>query len=456
MTNTRRSALAMSDTLDLLIINGRVMTPGGLVEADIGIAGGKIVSIGALSGAAAAKTFDAKGLHVLPGVIDSQVHFREPGLEHKEDIAHGTKAAIKGGVTSIFEMPNTSPLTLDAATLQQKLDIAAETAWSDHAFFMGGNHENADQLSVLEKLPGCAGVKIFMGSSTGTLLAKDDDVIAAVLANGNRRVSVHAEDEDRLISRQGIATDAESAEAHPDWRDVESAVRATKRIVKLARDAGRRVHVLHISSADEMDILAEHKDLITVEVTLNHLTMAAPECYERLGAFAQMNPPVRDASHREGLWAAVRNGIVDVFGSDHAPHTIEEKERPYPSSPSGMPGVQTSLPLLLDHMNAGRLSLERLVDLTSHGPQRIFNIAGKGRIAVGYDADLVLVDLAAKREITDEWIASKCGWTPFDGVKVTGWPMATILRGKIVVRDDEVLGEPSGKPVRFVDIMEPA
>ncbi|MBL6598622.1 MAG: dihydroorotase [Alphaproteobacteria bacterium] len=446
----------MSDTLDLLIINGRVMTPGGLVEADIGIAGGKIVSIGALSGGAAAETFDAKGLHVLPGVIDSQVHFREPGLEHKEDIAHGTKAAIKGGVTSIFEMPNTSPLTLDAATLQQKLDIAAETAWSDHAFFMGGNHENADQLSVLEKLPGCAGVKIFMGSSTGTLLAKDDDVIAAVLANGNRRVSVHAEDEDRLISRQGIATDAESAEAHPDWRDVESAVRATKRIVKLARDAGRRVHVLHISSADEMDILAEHKDLITVEVTLNHLTMAAPECYERLGAFAQMNPPVRDASHREGLWAAVRNGIVDVFGSDHAPHTIEEKERPYPSSPSGMPGVQTSLPLLLDHMNAGRLSLERLVDLTSHGPQRIFNIAGKGRIAVGYDADLVLVDLAAKREITDEWIASKCGWTPFDGVKVTGWPMATILRGKIVVRDDEVLGEPSGKPVRFVDIMEPA
>lgn len=446
----------MSDTLDLLIINGRVMTPGGLVEADIGIAGGKIVSIGALSGGAAAETFDAEGLHVLPGVIDSQVHFREPGLEHKEDIAHGTKAAIKGGVTSIFEMPNTSPLTLDAATLQQKLDIAAETAWSDHAFFMGGNHENADQLSVLEKLPGCAGVKIFMGSSTGTLLAKDDDVIAAVLANGNRRVSVHAEDEDRLISRQGIATDAESAEAHPDWRDVESAVRATKRIVKLARDAGRRVHVLHISSADEMDILAEHKDLITVEVTLNHLTMAAPECYERLGAFAQMNPPVRDASHREGLWAAVRNGIVDVFGSDHAPHTIEEKERPYPSSPSGMPGVQTSLPLLLDHMNAGRLSLERLVDLTSHGPQRIFNIAGKGRIAVGYDADLVLVDLAAKREITDEWIASKCGWTPFDGVKVTGWPMATILRGKIVVRDDEVLGEPSGKPVRFVDIMEPA
>jgi dihydroorotase len=446
----------MSNALDLVIRNGRVMTPGGLVAADIGVAGGKIVSIGALADSAAAETLDAKGLHVLPGVIDTQVHFREPGLEHKEDIAHGTKAAIKGGVTAIFEMPNTSPLTLDAATLQHKLDIAAATGWCDHAFFMGGNHENADQLSSLEMLPGCAGVKIFMGSSTGTLLAKDDDVIAAVLANGTRRVSVHAEDEDRLVSRQGIATGAASVEAHPDWRDVESAVRATKRIVKLARDAGRRVHVLHISSADEMDILAEHKDLITVEVTLNHLTMVAPECYERLGAFAQMNPPVRDASHREGLWAAVRNGIVDVFGSDHAPHTIEEKERPYPSSPSGMPGVQTSLPLLLDHMNAGRLSLERVVELTSAGPQRIFGIAGKGRIAVGYDADFVLVDLAAKREITDEWIASKCGWTPFDGVTVTGWPMATVLRGNVVMRDDEVLGGPGGKPVRFVDTMERA
>jgi dihydroorotase len=443
----------MSEAFDLVIRNAQVMTPGGLVEADIGILGGKIAAIGALADASSADSLDATGLHVLPGVIDTQVHFREPGLEHKEDIAHGTKAAIKGGVTAIFEMPNTSPLTLDEATLKDKLDRATATGWCDHAFFMGGNHENAHRLAELEKLPGCAGVKIFMGSSTGTLLAKDDEVIAAVLASGTRRVSVHAEDEDRLISRQSIATEAESVEAHPDWRDVESAVRATKRIVKLAREAGRRVHVLHISSAEEMEILAKHKDLVTVEVTLNHLTMAAPECYERLGAFAQMNPPVRDTRHRDGLWAAVRNGIVDVFGSDHAPHTIEEKERPYPSSPSGMPGVQTSLPLLLDHMNAGRLSLQRVVDLTSAGPQRIFGIAGKGRIAVGYDADFVLVDLAAKREITDDWIASKCGWTPFDGMKVTGWPIATVLRGTIVMRDDEVLGAPGGQPVRFVEAM---
>ena len=441
----------MSEKFDLMIKNGQVMTPGGLVQADIGVINGKIITIGSLSNDIAQETYNATGLHILPGVIDSQVHFREPGLEHKEDIAHGTKAAIKGGVTSIFEMPNTSPLTLDEQTLTAKLERAEQTAWCDYAFFMGGNSENAQRLAELERLPGCAGVKIFMGSSTGTLLAKDDEVIADVLANGVRRVSVHAEDEDRLISRQNIAVEAEDPEAHPDWRDVESAVRATTRLVNLARKANRRVHVLHISSRDEMDILAKHKDLISVEVTLNHLTLSAPDCYERLGAFAQMNPPVRDLNHQMGLWAAIQNGIVDVIGSDHAPHTIEEKERPYPSSPSGMPGVQTSLPLLLNHMHEGRLSLERIVDLTSAGPQRLFGIMGKGRIAVGYDADLVLVDLKKQRVISDEWIASKCGWTPFDGMSVMGWPVATILRGNIVVREDEILGGPMGDAVRFFE-----
>ncbi len=441
----------MSQSYELIIRNGRVMTPGGLIEADVGVSGGKVTFIGALGQTPAPNQFNAKGLHVLPGLIDSQVHFREPGLEHKEDIAHGTKGAIKGGVTSIFEMPNTSPLTLDQNTLNDKLSRADVSAWCDYAFFMGGNNSNAEKLADLERLPGCAGVKIFMGSSTGSLLAKDDEVIASVLANGIRRVSVHAEDEDRLISRQSIATNANGPDAHPDWRDVESAVRATKRLIRLARIARRRVHVLHISSKDEMDILAQHKDLMTVEVTLNHLTLTAPECYERLGAFAQMNPPVRSEEHRQGLWAAVRNGIVDVIGSDHAPHTVGEKEAVYPSSPSGMPGVQTSLPLLLNHVHEGRLSLERVVDLMSAGPQRIFGILGKGRVAVGYDADFVIVDLDAKRIISDEWIASKSGWTPFDGMSVTGWPVATVLRGKIVMREDEILGSPSGKAVRFFE-----
>ena len=397
----------------------------------------------------AGEALDASGLTVLPGVIDSQVHFREPGLEHKEDIAHGTKAAVMGGVTTIFEMPNTSPLTLHQADLEDKLIRSQGRAWCDHAYFVGASEENVDELAMLERLPGCAGVKVFMGSSTGSLLVEKDAVLAQVLANGRRRVAVHAEDEDRLRERQHIAKQAGHPRAHPDWRDVECALRATKRIVKLGREAGRPVHVLHITSAEEMAFLAQHKDVATVETTLNHLTMAAPECYERLGSKAQMNPPVRDASHRAAIWRAIADGTVDVIGSDHAPHTLEEKRRDYPSSPSGMPGVQTLLPLLLDHMNQGRLTLERLVDLTSAGPHRIFGIAGKGRIALGWDADLALVDLKAERTITDDWIASKCGWTPFHGTKVTGWPTATVVRGRVVMREDEALNKPIGAPARF-------
>jgi dihydroorotase len=292
-------------------------------------------------------------------------------------------------------------------------------------------------------------VKVFMGSSTGSLLVEKDALLAKVLAAGRRRVAVHAEDEDMLRERQHIAKEAAHPRAHPVWRSPECALRATQRIVRLGRAAGRPVHVLHITSAEEMAFLAENKDVATVETTLNHLTMAAPDCYERLGSLAQMNPPVREQHHQDALWRAIADGTVDVIGSDHAPHTLEEKQRPYPSSPSGMPGVQTLLPLLLDHMNAGRLSLARLVDLTSAGPQRIFGIAGKGRIAKGWDADLTLVDLKARREITNEWIASKCGWTPFDSKTVTGWPIATLVRGNVVMRDDELIGDAVGEPVRF-------
>jgi dihydroorotase len=314
---------------------------------------------------------------------------------------------------------------------------------------MGASDENADQLGQLELLPGCAGVKIFMGSSTGSLLVADDETLEHVLRRGRRRVAIHAEDETRLRERLALVKDGAHPREHPNWRDVETAVRATKRLLAIARRAGRRVHVLHVSTADEMPILAQNKDIATVEVLPNHLTLVAPDCYDRLGSYAQMNPPVRDARHQAGIWDAVRAGIVDCIGSDHAPHTREEKDRPYPQSPSGMPGVQTLLPLMLDHMNAGRLSLQRLVDLTNAGPARIFNIAGKGRLAVGYDADFSIVDLKAKRTITHDWMKTKSGWTPYDGVTVTGWPMATIIRGRIVMRDGELLDKPIGAPVRF-------
>ena len=443
----------MPDNFDLILTGGQVATPNGLESCDIGVKDGRIAALGALGSATAADRFNAAGLTVLPGVIDTQVHFREPGLEHKEDLAAGSAGAAMGGVTAFFEMPNTNPNTIDAAALNDKLRRAAGRAWVDHAFFIGATDENADQLDQLELLPGCAGVKVFMGSSTGSLLVADDDALEAVLRHGRRRVAIHSEDEPRLRERLALVRDGADPSMHPVWRDEEVAIRATKRLLRLARRAARRVHVLHVSTADEMDLLAANKDLASVEVLVNHLTLVAPDCYQRLGTLAQMNPPIRDARHRDGIWRAVNAGIVDVLGTDHAPHTREEKARPYPQSPSGMPGVQTMIPVMLDHVNAGRLTLQRFIDLTSAGPARIYNIAGKGRIALGYDADFSVVDLKAKRTITHAMMKNKSGWTPFDGMQVTGWPKATIVRGRIVMREDELIGSPIGEPVRFQDTL---
>jgi len=442
----------MAESYDLIIRGGIAATPNGIAAADIAIRAVRIAAIGAVK-VSAAEEIDAGGLHVLPGAIDTQVHFREPGLEHKEDLATGTAAAALGGVTAVFEMPNTKPSTLTAEDLADKRRRALGRVWCDIAFFIGAAAENADQLGELERLPGCAGVKMFMGSSTGNLLVADEENIRRVLANGRRRMAVHSEDEARLRERHALVKDGADVAMHPVWRDVETAVRSTQRLLRLARAAGRRVHVLHVTTAEEIPILAANKDIATVETTPQHLTLVAPECYERLGTFAQMNPPIREARHRDALWRAVEQGVVDCIGSDHAPHTREEKAKPYPQSPSGMPGVQTLLPLLLDHMNAGRLTLERLIDLTSAGPARLYGIAGKGRIAVGYDADLTLVDLKARRTIREPWIASRCGWTPFDGMTVTGWPIATVVRGQAVMRDDQLLGTPIGDMVRFGDTL---
>ncbi|HCF1774331.1 TPA: dihydroorotase [Pseudomonas aeruginosa] len=437
---------------DLLVRGGTVLTPNGVERIDVACADGRIVALGDLQGAwSADTTVDAAGLHVLPGVIDSQVHFREPGLTHKEDLEAGTRGAVLGGVTAVFEMPNTHPLTLTAADLQAKLDAAQGRAWCDHAFYMGGSAVNAEQLAELENLPGCAGVKVFMGSSFGDLLADDDTVLRRILRHGRRRMAVHAEDDARLRERKAIVEASGDVRQHPLWRDEDSALMATERIVRLAAETGRRLHVLHVSTAEEMAFLAGHKRRVTVEVTPHHLSLHAPDCYERLGSLAQMNPPVRERRHQDALWQAIRDGVVDVIGSDHAPHTLEEKARPYPESPSGMTGVQTLLPLMLDHMQAGRLSLQRLVDLTSAGPARIFGIEGKGRIALGYDADLSIVDLQARRMIGNDWIVSCSGWTPYDGITVTGWPIHTVVRGHCVVRDEALAGRPQGTAVRFLE-----
>ena len=440
----------MTESFDIVITGGTVVTPSGTAPADVAVRGGRIAAIGAIAGSSAGETLDATGLVVLPGIIDTQVHFREPGHEHKEDLVHGSRAAVAGGVVAVFEMPNTNPTTTDVAALEDKLE-RARSMWCDHAFFAGANDSNHDDLAELENRPGCCGVKIFMGSSTGSLLVADDEALASVLRSGRRRVAIHAEDEFRLNERKHLALEEGHWRAHPHWRDVETALRATRRIVSLARDATRPVHVLHVTSAEEIGFLATAKDIATVELLPQHLTFVAPDCYERLGGFAQVNPPIREERHRAGLWYGIDQGIVDVVGSDHAPHTIEEKQQPYPSTPGGMPGVETLLPIMLNHVAEGRLTLERLVDLLCYGPQRIYNIRGKGRIAVGYDADFTLVDLKARRTISNSEQHAKCGWTAFDGMEVTGWPMATVIRGHVAMREGDIAETPCGRPVRFWD-----
>lgn len=447
-------------TLDLIIKNATVLiaeedSKGLLqireVQTHVGVKEGKIRYIGN-DNAPALQILDAKGLHLLPGVIDSQVHFREPGMVHKEDLSTGTKAAALGGVTSIFEMPNTNPATTTAELFADKIKRAQAKSWVNYAFYVGASHENVAQLAGLEKLPGCSGIKIFMGSSTGSLLVEDDPTLERIFRQGSRRVIVHSEDEERLKERKHIAIESKDVRTHPEWRDEATALNSTTRILEISEKTKRPVHVLHVTSAEEMDLIRKKKKklkTLSCEVLPQHLTLASPECYDRLGTLAQQNPPIRSERHREALWKALADGTVDVIGSDHAPHTLEEKKKEYPASPSGMPGVQTLVPIMLNHIHVGRLSLSRFVELVCEGPRRLFGCTSKGRIALGLDADLTLVDLRKTRTIENKWIASRCGWTPFDGMKVTGWPIATIINGTLVMQDNQILGTPRGKQVEF-------
>jgi len=361
---------------------------------------------------------------------------------------------VLGGVTAVFEMPNTNPLTVTAETFAAKMKAAHHRMHCDFAFFIGGTRENVRDLPELERAPGCAGVKVFVGSSTGALLVEDDDSLRKIFNVIRRRAAFHAEDEYRLNERKSLRVENDPR-SHPLWRDETAALLATQRLVTLARETGKRIHVLHISTREEIEYLRDHKDVASCEATPHHLTMAAPECYERLGTLAQMNPPVRDAAHRSGIWKGIGQGVVDVLGSDHAPHTLEEKRKTYPASPSGMTGVQTLVPLMLDHVSSGRLSLARFVDLTSAGPARLFNIACKGRIAAGFDADFTVVDLKRTETITNKWVASRAGWTPYDGVDVTGWPVGTFVRGRRVMWQGELAAVSTGEPVRFLETLTP-
>jgi dihydroorotase len=441
----------MSRHIDLVLKGGTVVNHDGTGARDIAVHEGHIMAVGDMSGFAAAETLDCRNLHILPGVIDSQVHFREPGLEHKEDLETGSRAAVMGGVTTVFEMPNTKPTTTSSAALADKVQRARNRMFCDFAFYVGGTRDNVNEIAALEKLEGSAGIKVFAGSSTGDLLVDDDSGLEAIISRLTRRAAFHSEDEMRLRARASFQVPGD-ASSHPIWRDEEAARLCTERLIAIARKHAKRIHVLHISTAEELPLLAANRDLATVEVTPHHLTLSADD-YTHLGTRLQMNPPVRDKRHRDALWQAITSGLVDVLGSDHAPHTLDEKSKPYPQSPSGMTGVQTLVPMMLNHVNSGKLSLQRLVDLTSHGPQRIFGLAGKGRIAEGYDADFTIVDLNRSETITNTWIESKSRWTPYDGVKVKGWPVGTFVRGRKVMWQGEILSPARGAPARFLETL---
>jgi len=437
----------LAQTVDLILKGGTLVNQNGTGEGDVAVAAGKIVAIGNIAGLDAAETLECRGLHILPGVIDSQVHFREPGPTHKEDLETGSRAAVAGGVTAVFEMPNTNPTTTTAEALADKVTRARHRMFCDFAFYVGGTRENVKDITAFEKLEASAGIKVFAGSSTGNLLVEDDAGLEAIIANLSRRAAFHSEDEARLRARVSFQREGDPA-SHPIWRDEEAARLSTERLIRIARKFQKRIHILHISTAEELPLLAAARDLVSVEATPHHLTLSADD-YAHLGTKLQMNPPVREARHRAALWHAVSSGLVDVLGSDHAPHTLEEKAKPYPQSPSGMTGVQTLVPIMLNHVNEGRLTLERFVDLTSHGPQRIFGIKNKGRIAEGYDADLTIVDMKRQETITNKWIESRCGWTPYDSVKVKGWPVGTFVRGHRAMWQGEIASKAFGEPVRF-------
>jgi dihydroorotase len=441
----------MSETYEYLFRNGTVVNQDGLGTHDVAVRNGRIAAIGDIDPRRAGKVIDCTGLHILPGVVDTQVHFREPGAEQKEDLETGSRGAVLGGVTGVFEMPNTKPTTTTPEALADKIARGRHRMHCDFAFWVGGTRDNAVDIPDLERLPGAAGIKVFIGSSTGDLLVPDDEGIAAILSKTRRRAAFHSEDEARLEARKPFRVEGDPS-SHPVWRDEIAAMQATERLVAIARSTGARIHVLHISTAEEIDYLALHKDVATAEATPHHLTLSSDD-YARLGTLLQMNPPVRDARHRDGIWKGISQGIIDVLGSDHAPHTLEEKAKPYPASPSGMTGVQTLVPIMLDHVNAGRLTLERLVDLTSAGPARIFGIARKGRIAVGYDADLTIVDMKRRETITNKWIASRAAWTPYDGKRVIGWPVGTIVRGRRVMWEGELTTPSIGEPITFLEAL---
>ncbi len=436
----------MSDNYSLIIKNGSCYIEGKFQRVDIALSGNKIKKIGKID-LNSSKVLDVSGKIVLPGVIDTQVHFREPGKNNAENLETGSRAAVAGGVTSVFEMPNTNPPTSTFKEFNNKLNVAKGRMFCNYAFYFGATPDNMKELAAVNTLKGCCGVKLFAGSSTGNLLVSQEKDIEKVISNSSKIISVHSEDENILLSRKKFIKEGDVS-SHPVWRNEECALESTKRVVRIAQKYKKKIHILHISTKEEIDFFADKKENVTFEITPQHLTLFAPNCYEKLKTFSQMNPPLRSKDHYDRLWDAVKESLVSTIGSDHAPHTKEDKNKKYPLSPSGMPGVQTLLPIMLDHVNKGKLKLEQLIKLVCENPSDLFGIKNKGYIKENYDADLTIVDMNKEVVIKDNWIESKCRWTPFNNYKVKGFPVATIVNGETVMENGKI-NKLNGKPLVF-------
>ena len=433
----------------LLIQNATLVLPDRVVEGDLRVSGGTISTIapgGGLSPVSQEDVIDATGLHLLPGAIDPHVHFREPGHTDKEDLESGSRAAAAGGVTSFLDMPNNSPNATNRATLERKIALAGKKSVTHHGFFIGATKDNIGDLQSVEGMDGVCGIKIFMGSSTGDLLVHEQEHLEDIFANTGGIIATHAEDEERLQRRTAEFRHRTDIASHAECRDVECAFLATKRAVSLAKDHDHRLHIVHLTSGVEADWLHRNKgDLVTTEVCTQHLTFDQDDV-ERLGERALMNPPIRYTEDRDSLWRRLKDGTIDCIVTDHAPHTLEAKSVGFPNSPAGMPGVETSLPMMLTHAKNGKCSVSDVVRWMCEGPARVYGIQKKGSLIEGNDGDLTIVDLESERTITDSDTWTRVGWTPYDGMELTGWPRFTIVDGEVVHKRD-VSGSLRGTPV---------
>jgi dihydroorotase len=441
----------MSSPTNLLIRRAQIILPNGeTMIGDVLIRDRIIVEIApvisTIPTTELVTEIDADGLTLLPGVIDPQVHFREPGLEHKENLFSASCACAKGGVTSFLEMPNTRPLTANQEALDDKLHRASQKCLVNYGFFIGATGDNLTELLTANPTPG---IKVFMGSMHGALLVDDEARLEAIFAEGTRLIAVHAEDQNRINQRRQEFSGIHDPAIHSQIQDNEAALLATKLALKLSTKYQRRLHILHMSTAEEAELLRQDKpSWVTAEVTPQHLVLNT-DAYKTIGTLAQMNPPLRSHHDNEVLWQALRDGVIDFIATDHAPHTLEEKAQTYPNSPSGMPGVETSLALMLTAAMAGKCTVPQVVNWMSTAVARAYGIPNKGAIASGYDADLVLVDLQNYRPVLQEELLTKCGWSPFTGWNLTGWAKTTIVGGQIVYDQGKVNAEVRGQPLKF-------